>query len=219
MHKILREDNPNSMQDFLKVAGTSDESMNGAKRLLGEMIFEEPKPYEFLSNPNNKAKIREIFTSPDEQAYLDSIEKASESIAKQKKTPGVEKKTNILDNALRPATMGLARKSIGYFGSLTGVQILQNIAAIPRIKINKIIVDGLLDPKGLGATLSKPMPPNDLNAWRKAYSRMLPGIIAGETRSREPNKEPTKYASGGPVYTPPAINSIRSARAQRNFAQ
>ena len=76
MEKVLREDDPKSMQTFLDVVGRTDESLNGTKRLLGEMILESKNPYDFLSNPKNKAKLKEVFSSEDEQAYLTNLEKA-----------------------------------------------------------------------------------------------------------------------------------------------
>ena len=60
MEKVLREDDPKSMQTFLDVVGRTDESLNGTKRLLGEMILESKNPYDFLSNPKNKAKLKEV---------------------------------------------------------------------------------------------------------------------------------------------------------------
>ena len=84
MDKILREDDPNSMQNFLNVVGRTEESLNGTKRLLGEMIFENKNPYEFLSNPQNKLKLMEVFSSKDEQNYLNNVERALAVIQKQK---------------------------------------------------------------------------------------------------------------------------------------
>jgi hypothetical protein len=233
MEKVLREDDPKSMQTFLDVVGRTDESLNGTKRLLGEMIFESKNPYDFLSNPKNKAKLKEVFSSKDEQAYLTNIEKAFETISKQK-TIGASKskEKSMLDSTLRTASIAATKPATGYFGAVTVAKILNNVSNIPKDRRNAIIIEGLLDPKGLGKDLSKPMPLSDLNGWRKAYSRMLPGIIAGETRINEPSKEqPTqpiprinintspKYAVGGPVYTHPAISSIRAKRAMRSFAR
>jgi hypothetical protein len=123
-----------------------------------------------------------------------------------------------LHGALRTGSIAVTRPIAGYFAAVTQSQILQNMINLPRNKKNAIIVEGLLDPSGFGKNLSKPMPPSDLNGWRKVYSRVLPGIIAGETRSNEPTPKPT-YAKGGPVYTHPDISSIRAKRAVRSLAK
>ena len=215
MEKVLREDDPKSMQTFLDVVGRTDESLNGTKRLLGEMILESKNPYDFLSNPKNKAKLKEVFSSEDEQAYLTNLEKAFETISKQKAIGASKsKETSMLDNTLRTASIAVTKPATGWFGAVTVAKILNNVASIPKDRKNAIILEGLLDPNGLGKDLSKPMPPSDLNGWRKAYSVMLPGIIAGEVST----KEPAKYAAGGPVYTHPAISSIRAKRAVGRMA-
>jgi hypothetical protein len=235
MEKILREDNPKSMQDFLDVVGRTQESLSGTKHLLAEMMVGAKSPSEFIGT--HRAKLDEVFTSKAEQEYLDAINKASSVLEKQKVTKAEEQAKSALDHTLKTATTAGLKGYIGYFWSITGARIVDNLANIPRDRMNKIIVDGLMDPNGLGKTLSKPMPVSDTKGWREVYSRIIPGIIAGQRSANEeganampkPKERPPiprinintspKYAAGGPVYTHPAISSIRAKRAMRSFSR
>ena len=115
-------------------------------------------------------------------------------------------------------------------GGVSSSRIANFIYNSPRERVLDIIKDGLLNPDR-AKVLTTPIKPLDFPKIKKAYGYMLP-LLIGNMGPSEPSKEqPTqpvpridintspKYAAGGPVYTHPAISSIRAKRAMRSFAR
>ena len=98
-------------------------------------------------------------------------------------------------------------------GGTIAKKAIRMLGGAKRDQVVNVLKEAMMDPQRAKDLMTP--------GSSKAANFIMPMISGarGAMTYKEDDKQVQKYASGGPVYTPSAINSIRSARAQRNFAQ
>jgi len=108
-------------------------------------------------------------------------------------------------------------EATGIAGAVKSPQIVRYMYNAQKEKVVNTITDAFLHPDQ-GRMLLENM--NDVNN-KKYVPRIMSGIVDSNlfAKGAAIAAVVSKYASGGPVYTHPAISSIRAKRAMRSFAR
>ena len=217
---------------------------NGIKKIAIDTIFEQTaQPHEYLKEFDTKLK--QIFSSPQEQEFLKKISETSELLERYKNAPKAEKpeiEALLSDGGFLPVLLGRATAYSLYGGTgliaakvagatgLTpllialgfglgggagvGKSAVKFLYGAKRDDVVELLKKGFTDPK-VAASL---MTPKDKNL-EKYIAPFTAGLRETGLKELSKDKEPTKYAAGGPVYTHPAISSVRAKRAMRSIAR
>jgi len=220
MNEVLRDRDPNAMNTFMDAVGKSDDSVSGAKRIITDMITDpkargadHPTAHDFIDK--NREKLNNLFISKEEQELLDMFSAGSKAISAAKNVKGAVVEEGAAKPLVGALLMTLLKTRIGYYPARMAIGAINMFQGIPNEAKRKLIEDALLDPNGATAKLLKTeVTPANFPKIQKWLDASIPGSV------QIPEDKPTpRYASGGPVYTHPAISSIRAKRAMRSFAR
>ena len=234
----------NSIVNILNSIPANDQAArNGIKKIAIDTIFDQgDKPHEYLKEFDTKLK--QIFSSPQEQEFLKKVSETSELLERYKNAPKAERpeiEALLSSNGFLPVLLGKA-SAYGMYG-VAGLGIAKTAAAtgfVPllvalgfglgggapagkalakfaygakRDDVVNLLKKGFTDPQ-VAASLMKPKDKN----LEKYIAPFAAGLRSAGLNEISKDREPAKYAAGGPVYTHPAISSIRAKRAVGRMA-
>ena len=224
MKKILSDERPDSMQEFLSVANNSPEALNGTRRLVGKILVEERDPAEYIEK--NRTKLNQLFDTPEQQEMLNNLFAGSKEVSRLKDIQAKGARPRPIPSGVtRNSIIAILRPVLGLFGSVATAGATQEIERRAISAADKIIVDAIIDPRGAAGTILKQVYTKKSGGPEAIVKYALPMIVRpsvsskvmGENREDKRNAV-QKKADGGPVYTHPAISSIRANRAVSRMA-
>jgi len=215
MKGVLEDTRDDALPNFMALVGPTDGAVQGTRRLMGELILENKNPAAFITKYRDK--LNKVFTDPKHQSFLDDLQAADINIKKKSDLLPSDRQISVLEHIRRTGIIALTRDLVGYFSSATGASAAQVFARRSKDAVDDYILAAIMNPTGPeGIALSRPYNPSKTDWMRGIYNSALPGIVGSKIQSNaieDKRNAVQKKAAGGPVYTHPAISSIRANRA------